>query len=285
MAEVRGELRENAIFKISKTEKSIYGKKFYMLIILLAGIMLLSGCFSQVKNTITPTMLETTPTDSMNGTSTEEFTTPSLTQEIIQPTSTLDPYALDIDKYYNLPISYDYLLEHPEEFVWAPDPTNDPDIFNKWFTEQLMEVIGPRANRQVNVNIGALGISSWGVNAWPSNPVAVKGKLGFFAFFYRGVAVPVIVVNVSRFDPNKVDHTLCIGLFDGPHVPFSGTDMLEVLAKGGKVYQMDIYRVSNPDGISLGDFGGSFVDTTGDTWITAPDNVSFGMGLFFVIEP
>jgi len=186
--------------------------------------------------------------------------------------------------YYRVPISYADLISHPYDFIQAPDPINDRAVFDKWFTEDLMGVIGSRTDRQVNLQVSALGNAYESVNAWPDHPTKIQGKLGFFWFIYRGVVVPVIVINVSRFDPAFVDLTLCVGLFNGSQIPWDGTVSLERLSNGGLITQIDIYKTSKPMGVFLGDFGASFVDSTGDTWTNLPDNVAFGLGFLGVTE-
>jgi hypothetical protein len=219
-----------------------------------------------------PTVVTSTPTLTLT------LTPTSTPQPTIAPTATKNPYDLDIEKFYKLPPSYEYFLDHLDEFVKSPDPIYERAAFDKWVSEELYPVLGPRKERQVNIKVDALGNSSNAFNAFLKRPTAFQGNLGFFAFNYQEVWVPTFCVNVARFNPKEVDQTLCVGLFDGIQV--EGTEIFRKLATGGnRVTEIDIFKVPNPSGLPVGNFGESFLQVSGDAWIDLPDNVSFGLGM------
>lgn len=194
-------------------------------------------------------------------------------------TATATSEGVDLEMFHRVPESYVYLLQHPNEFVQSPDPIAERAAFDKWITEVLYPAIGPRTERQVNVVVDALGKSNWAYNAWPSSPTPVQGELLFFTFESGGVQTPVLCANVACFDPQVVDQTLCVGLFDGSPNG-SGTGNLERLAAGRPVQHIDIYKIPSPEGVFQGDWAKSFLKATGDAWINLPDNLAFGIGMF-----
>lgn len=113
-------------------------------------------------------------------------TPPPLTTTTQTPTetakATATPETISMEMYQNVPESYEYLLAHPDEFIHAPDPINNRAAFDKWFSEELMEVIGPRSERAVNIRVSALGQGGCLYSAWLDRPTAISGNPGFFLF-------------------------------------------------------------------------------------------------------
>jgi len=215
-----------------------------------------------------------TPTPLINGTQT--------------PTETATPETISMEMYQNVPASYEYLLAHPDEFIHAPDPINTRTAFDKWFREELMDVIGPRSERAVNIRVSALGQGGGLYSTWLDKPTAISGNPGFFYFEYSGTVIPVVVINVSRWsDPNVVDQTFCVGLFGGQFSPTpNGTNTLQMLSSQAKLSQMDIFLSTSSEllsGIQLGDMAQSFIENSGDAWANLPDNVAFGLGQVYMV--
>ncbi|MEN6435241.1 MAG: hypothetical protein ABFD14_09235 [Anaerolineaceae bacterium] len=261
--------------------------KTYVKIIILTIMltMILSGCqnltetITQNKQTVTESPVVFTPTETEQPTTTLTATPePTVTNE-------MDKYIIDVEKFWRVAPSYEYLLAHPDEFVHAPDPITDRAVFDKWFTEELMPMIGPRDERQLNAIVDALCHNSDMYSAWPHSSTEINGKLGFFYFEYYGTIVPVVIINVSR-DPDYVEHTFCVGLFGGPGSPTGeGTETLQLLASGTKFNQLDIFYSTCAElltGVSLGEMAQSFIDSSGDDRAYLPDNVTFGLGQLYL---
>lgn len=196
--------------------------------------------------------------------------------------------GLDMEMFHNVPVNYEYLLAHPDEFVQAPNPITERAAFDAWVAEVLTPAIGPKAEREVNVRVNALGQGGGLYSAWPDRPVAISGDLDFFYFENSGVNVPVLIINVSRgSDPNFVDQTFCVGLFGGSFSPTpNGTDTLQLLSSGAKLSQIDIFLNTSSDllsGVQLGDMAQTFIDSTGDAWANLPDNIAFGLGQVYLV--
>ena len=249
----------------------------------LAGIILFSGCSSATEPNMSP-ITETVPLSSP----TTEIT-PTLTAS---PTSEATPteesgewekveVKIDMEMFHNVPVSYEYVLAHPNEFVNAP-PFEDKENFKKWIDEQLIPALGPKSEREINLVVAGLGNSEFSYTAQNSNRSPLQGELGFFVFEYQGVKVPTLCINVARPNASAVEQTFCTGLFNGSQVPFDGTKMLKLLSDGGPIVFIDIYKVPSPRDIPLGPFGESFVNDAGGDYINMPDNIAFGLGLIGV---
>lgn len=204
----------------------------------------------------------------------------------LTPTLTLAERPIDLEKYHTIPSSYDYLIAHPDEFVQAPDPVTEREAFDKWFSEQLVPVIGPRQDREVNLQVDALGQSGGMYSTWPNTKRVPEGKPGFFFFINSGTTYPVLVINVSRFDPQNVDQTFCVGLLGGSWAPLPNIDdALLLLSEGGGIMQIDLLGSTSVEllsGFTVNDVSASIINSVGDAWFNYPDNIAFGMGAIWV---
>lgn len=206
----------------------------------------------------------------------------------LTPTLTLAETPIDLEKYHSLPSSYDYLIAHPDEFIQVPDPVTEKNDFDRWFTGQLVPVIGPRQEREVNLEVDALGQSGGMYSAWPNTKSVPEGQLGFFYFINSGTTYPVIVINVSRFDPKEVDQTFCIGFLGGSWAPLPYIDdALKLLSENGGIKQIDLISSTSVEllsGFQVNATTASIINSVGDTWFNYPDNIAFGMGDLYVMK-
>jgi hypothetical protein len=189
--------------------------------------------------------------------------------------------------FHTLPDSYEYLLVHLDEFIQAPDPVSEREAFDQWIYQRLIPAIGPREQREVNLPVEVLATGPVNCDAWPGRPrPTFEGEVGFFYFVYSGQVFPVVVFNVSRFDPGIVDATFAVALFDIPGQP-AGTNALQRLAEGGSVAQTDIWLSPSAELLSgiddIGDIPTSFMNSVADTWVGCDANFYFGLGLIWVI--
>ena len=106
----------------------------------LAGIILIYGCSTANESNKMP-LPELSPTSSpQTSTSTLE---PSPT---VQPTTEADQYVVDSTKAYNVPQTYDYFINHLDEFYRLPDPQADINefwrVFNGPFNFEFRQKVG-----------------------------------------------------------------------------------------------------------------------------------------------
>jgi len=220
---------------------------------------------------------------------TTQTATPTLTPSptpTLTPTLSLAERPIDMEVFHTLPPSYEYLLAHLNEFIQAPDPVSEREAFDQWLYQRLLPAIGPRETRQVNLPVDALGTGPVNCDAWPNVRTPFEGEVGFFYFEYSGQVFPVVVFNVSRFDPAVADATFAVALFDIPGQP-GGTNALQRLAEGGSVAQTDIWLSPSAELLSgiddIGDIPISFMNSVADTWVGCDANFYFGLGLIWVI--
>lgn len=248
--------------------------------VLIVIVMILSACSSGQNNSPTPLKADAT------NTFTDVLTETSLPSST--PTLTLAERPIDLEKYHTLPASYEYLEEHTEEFIQVPDPATEREAFDQWFSEQLVPVIGPRQDRVVNLQVSALGQGAGMYSAWPEKKSPLIENPGFFYFEHSGIIFPVLVINVSRSDPEVVDQTFCVGLLGGSWAPMPSVgDALLLLSKGGGVTQIDLFSSTSVElisGVQLDPISSDLVNTVGDTWFNYPDNIAFGIGQVVVRE-
>jgi hypothetical protein len=176
----------------------------------LAGM--LSSC-GMVTNRVE---IELTPT--MENPATEELTlvpetevatqTPTITltpkptkTEIPSPTPTKteipEKYPIDLEKLSTTPESYQYLLDHKEEFVKGPDPLEvGMEEFFKWYTEKLIPSLGDYKERDGNVCTDVAGGDGEFYYITPLSNVReqVKGQMEFWYFEHDGIVYPVLEV-------------------------------------------------------------------------------------------
>ena len=176
-------------------------KEVLRLMGLTIAFVAMAGC---VPHSLPGLMATTQPTETVAPTATSTSTatdTPTL-----QPTATVAPtlaptpdrYEIDPVKLNHWPKSYDYLINHLDEFVEAPDFAGNPVVAMDWWENKLLPALGVEENLDRNV--------------WASNPSRLNGLLyfvvtagrekplvgtpEFFYFKHNDVVYPTLVLSL-----------------------------------------------------------------------------------------
>lgn len=164
--------------------------RFLILIIIFE--LVISSCTANPITTIfsispSPTTTETIP--------------PTMTATI-EPTATPNQYLVDKNKLSKTPSSYDYLINHLDEFVQGPDPwTVGADSFIQWDIDKLDPALGDPNARDINLQVNNAGVGSGELTFWcrPFSPIT--GQMEFFYFDHNGIIYPVyLITGISTSD-------------------------------------------------------------------------------------
>jgi hypothetical protein len=141
-----------------------------------------------------PTII--TLTSEPTKTQTPEPTATATATETPIPTE-VEKYPIDLEKLSTTPESYQYLLDHKEEFVKGPDPLEvGMEEFFKWYTEKLIPSLGDYKERDGNVCTDVAGGDGEFYYITPLSNVReqVKGQMEFWYFEHDGIVYPVLEV-------------------------------------------------------------------------------------------
>lgn len=158
-----------------------------------------------------------------------------------------------IEKLNHFPESYQYLTAHPDEFQNAPDPLTDIIIFNSWWNDRLVPVLGELENRAVNYTTVTYETrADWdhldfNTGYGAANPI-VGSK--FFFFSHNGIIYPVPVFSVGYPGEQTPFITTAVILFNGFGAP-EGTGVIESIAQGALIRHVSIYRDQNTPSESI----------------------------------
>lgn len=187
----------------------------------------------------------------------------------------VEKYPIDLEKLRNFPQSYEYLVAHPEEFVEAPNPLENIDVFNQWWNEKFIPILGDRSEREKNMIMrggGVLG-DNYDIGNY-SDPKPVQGQPEMLFFKNEGVTYPIAIINVGYEQDPHANYTMAIILVYENVLGERGN--LITLANGENIKMLRIYLKKNPDypGISddLMDIG-----IKGD--FSEEDKLIFGSGV------
>ena len=210
------------------------------------AILFVSSCTPSHVDIIAPTTQIPTFVTTMPTLTPTQIPT-STPRPTIEPTATKNPYEFDIEKFNNFPQSYKYLLAHPDEFVRGRDPLDDREAFDKWWTEVLFPAVGSRLDREVNINMGGVGIMDPELWSSPIGYNATVKMLSLPQFFYfenTGTKYPVLIINMNlpaggTSEPGITHATMAIILCDGsPHR--EGTGAISRISKGDSIQYISI---------------------------------------------
>jgi len=114
------------------------------------------------------------------------------------PTATEIPekHPIDLGKLSTTPKSYQYLLDHKEEFVKGPDPLEEGmEEFFKWYLEKLIPSLGDYKERDGNIyyNQVSLGEERFFMTDYDLDR-SFKGQMEFWYFEHGGVVFPVLEI-------------------------------------------------------------------------------------------
>ena len=221
----------------SKQNSTIsFGARLFLFVMLTS---LLSSCGTVLQTPLpiaTATKLPTitlTPEPTATATATEmpsitptSEPTPTAT-EMPTPTEIAEGYPIDLEKLSTTPESYEYLLDHKDEFVKGPDPLEvGMEEFLKWYSEKLIPSLGDYKERDGNVYYSAVSGSGERLAMHEYElDTSFKGQMEFWYFEHGGVVYPVLEIAGIRVDGvigYNFGVVLTEGVGDGPSVALKG---------------------------------------------------------------
>ena len=211
-----------------------------------------------------------------------ETPSPTATFITVPPTST-PQFGVDKEKFTNFPQSYNYLINHLDEFVKAPDPVNNRAAFDRWYTEELVPALGPISERELNLETYTFGPGYYSISLTGRPGITMTGNPNFFYFENSGIVYPVPCINItSPNHPGVTRWTYCPILFErrDPIGNRWGTGALEEIAAGSPISEVLIIVniKDHPDkSLDWGDEVSAFVGALG----RYPDSgtyANFGIG-------
>jgi len=126
----------------------------------------------------------------------------------------VEKYPIDLEKLSTTPESYQYLLDHKDEFVKGPDPLEvGMEEFFKWYTEKLMPSLGDYKEREGNIyyNQVSLGEEMFFMTEYDLNR-SIMGQMEFWYFEHGGVVYPVVEVQGLRTSDGSPLHSVGVVL-------------------------------------------------------------------------
>jgi hypothetical protein len=165
--------------------------------------------------------------------------------ETIVPTE-VEKYPIDLEKLRNFPQSYEYLVGHPEEFVEAPNPLEDIDVFNQWWNEKFIPILGDRSEREKNMIMGGGGVLGdfFDIMNYQHDPQPLLGQPEMLFFKHEGVTYPIAIINVAYESDIATNFTMAIILFSGSGAP-QGTGVIGSLSRGENIEDLYIILKEN----------------------------------------
>lgn len=136
--------------------------------------------------------------------------------EMPTPTEIPEKYPIDLEKLSTTPESYEYLLNHKEEFVKGPDPLEvGMEEFFKWYSEKLIPSLGDYKERDGNICYNQVAVGEELMNVSKCDlDRSFKGQLEFWYFEHGGVVYPVF--EIAGIQTNgKIGYNIGVVLVEG----------------------------------------------------------------------
>lgn len=226
----------------SKQNSTIsFGARLFLLV-MLAGF--LSSCGTVLLTplpTATATELPTitmTPEPTATATATEMPTITLTTEPTPTPTEIPEKYPIDLEKLSTTPESYEYLLDHKDEFVRGPDPLEvGMEEFFKWYSEKLIPSLGDYKERDGNLyyNQVAVGEEKMVMSGYELDRL-FKGQMEFWYFEHDGVVYPVL--EIAGIKDGRIGYNIGVVLVEG--IGIQGLGAIKDVKDGQKEF-WDIY--------------------------------------------
>lgn len=159
----------------------------------------------------------------------------------------VEKYPIDLEKLHNFPQSYEYLVAHPEEFVEAPNPLEDINIFNQWWNEKLVPILGDRSEREKNMIMRGGGVLGdfFDIKNSEDQAMPLQGQPEMLFFKHEGVTYPIAIINVAYESDIATNFTMAIILVN--ENVSKEREALVPLANGEKIKLMRIYLTKLPE--------------------------------------
>jgi len=192
------------------------------------------------------------PTEGMTEMPTLTLTPEPSPTAVIPPTETPRPteaekYPIDLEKLRNFPKSYEYLVAHPEEFVEAPNPLEDIDVFNQWWNEKFIPILGDRSEREKNMIMRGGGVLGdfFDISNSEDQAMPLQGQPEMLFFKHEGVTYPIAIINVGYEEDPHANFTMAIILVYENVLGEKGD--LMALANGEKIKMLRIFLKKDPN--------------------------------------
>jgi len=127
----------------------------------------------------------------------------------------VEKYPIDLEKLSTTPESYEYLLDHKDEFVKGPDPLEvGMEEFFKWYSEKLIPSLGDYKERDGNVyyNQLASGKERLAMSEYALDR-SFKGQMEFWYFEHGGVVYPVL--EIAGIKDGRIGYNIGVVLVEG----------------------------------------------------------------------
>ncbi len=182
----------------SKQNSTIsFGARLFLLVLLAS---LLSSCGTVLQTpmpTATATEMPTiTLTLEPTATATEIPTITPTPEPTPTATEIPEKYPIDLEKLSTTPESYEYLMNHKDEFVKGPDPLEvGMEEFFKWYSEKLIPSLGYYKERDGNLCYSNVAVGEELMNVGNCDlDRSFKGQVEFWYFEHEGVIYPVLEI-------------------------------------------------------------------------------------------
>jgi hypothetical protein len=187
--------------------------------------------------TLVPETEVATATQTWTLTSEPSPTATATATETPKPTE-VEKYPIDLEKLRNFPQSYEYLVAHPEEFVEAPNPLEDIDVFNQWWNEKFIPILGDRSEREKNMIMRGGGVLGdfFDISNSEDQAMPLQGQPEMLFFKHEGVTYPIAIINVGYEEDPHANYTMAIILIKEDELK-----AIKSLNNGDKITMMRIY--------------------------------------------
>ena len=175
------------------------------------------------------------------------------------PTATatieVDPYTIDMEKFLNPAPSYEYMVEHPEEYQQAPDLLSDVEAFKDWYYNQYVPALlagheekmhdmdgnafSKRNVTNFTASSGMYPAGGYGLDMVISSSdlslTPLQGELPIAYFMHEGIMYPILAFTVSDRGNSGIG-TYSVILDPKSQSPFSdGSDAIKNLYDGNMI--------------------------------------------------
>ncbi len=201
----------------SKQNSTISFNAKFLIFILLAS--LLSSCGSVLQTSLPTATATEMPTITLTIEPTvtaTELPTITPTPEPTPPATEIpEKYPIDLEKLSTTPESYEYLLDHKDEFVKGPDPLEvGIEEFFKWYSEKLIPSLGDYTERDGNVYYNKVAVGEELMNVSNCDLDSLfKGQMEFWYFEHGEVVYPVL--EIAGIKDGRIGYNIGVVLVEG----------------------------------------------------------------------
>ncbi len=135
--------------------------------------------------------------------------------EMSTPTEIPEKYPIDLEKLSTTPESYEYLLDHKDEFVKGPDPLEvGMEEFFKWYSEKLIPSLGDYNERDGNLCYNKVAVGEELMNVSNCDLDSLfKGQMEFWYFEHGEIVYPVL--EIAGIKDGRIGYNIGVVLVEG----------------------------------------------------------------------